>query len=87
MKIAGAAGIAEEPQNPRPADAKLRFGTSIVHGVLIWPSMEAADLLDITGRKVAQLEPGINDLSRIAPSVYFVRSPARSAVTKIILGR
>ncbi len=73
--------------NLRLRAADRRHGPTIVHGVLNWPSMEAADLLDISGRKVTQLEPGINDLSRIAPGVYFVRSPARSAITKVILGR
>jgi hypothetical protein len=58
-----------------------------VRNALYWPNKEKADLLDISGRKVAELKPGINDLSRIAPSVYFVRSPARSAITKVILGR
>jgi streptogramin lyase len=87
VKIVGVAGIAEAPHNPLFADGNLRFGTSIVRNALYWPNKEKADLLDISGRKVAELKPGINDLSRIAPSVYFVRSPARSAITKVILGR
>ena len=29
-------------------------------------------LLDISGRKVLGLKPGANDVSRLAPGVYFV---------------
>lgn len=87
VKIIGVVGIAEDSQNPLSTDSKLRFGTSIVHNVLNWPHRGNAALLDISGRKVAELKPGINDLSGIAPSVYFVRSRAPSPITKIILGK
>jgi hypothetical protein len=30
------------------------------------------ELLDISGRKVLDLRPGENDVSRLAPGVYFV---------------
>ncbi len=42
-----------------------------------------AALLDISGRKVLELNPGPNDVSGLAPGVYFVRE--RSAVHKVIL--
>jgi hypothetical protein len=32
-----------------------------------------AELLDISGRKVADLRPGANDVRALAPGVYFVR--------------
>jgi len=32
-----------------------------------------ASLLDITGRKVLELQPGDNDVRHLAPGVYFVR--------------
>ena len=32
-----------------------------------------ASLLDITGRKVMELQPGDNDIRRLSPGVYFVR--------------
>ncbi|UCG42330.1 MAG: hypothetical protein JSU73_10715 [candidate division WOR-3 bacterium] len=32
-------------------------------------------LLDITGRKVMDLQPGPNDISRLAPGIYFVVTP------------
>jgi hypothetical protein len=30
-------------------------------------------LLDISGRKVLNLQPGVNDVRTLAPGVYFVR--------------
>jgi hypothetical protein len=49
----------------------------IVRGVLVLPASgvkrEASSvLLDISGRKVLDLRPGPNDVSRFAPGVYFV---------------
>jgi DNA-binding beta-propeller fold protein YncE len=32
-----------------------------------------ADLFDASGRKAALLRPGLNDISRLAPGVYFIR--------------
>jgi hypothetical protein len=49
-----------------------------------------AELLDITGRKVMDLQAGLNDIRRIAPGVYFLRSAdsgKRSAVTKVVIPR
>jgi hypothetical protein len=52
-------------------------------------------LLDISGRKVLDLHPGPNDVSRLAPGVYFVRSepsavsrqPSAAAVRKVVIAR
>ena len=49
-------------------------------------------LLDIAGRKVVDLTPGANDVSRLAPGVYFVRERLaaggeRNAVHKVVLTR
>jgi hypothetical protein len=44
--------------------------------VLSLPSVECparSVLLDASGRAVAQLAPGANDVTRLAPGVYFVR--------------
>jgi YVTN family beta-propeller protein len=51
-----------------------------------------AELLDATGRRVAALRPGANDVSRLAPGVYFVRQASgvkrdASNVRKVILTR
>ncbi|MBM3330573.1 hypothetical protein FJY68_01820 [candidate division WOR-3 bacterium] len=56
-------------------------GATIVRGVLrlapsASPSSSTNHLLDISGRKVMGLVPGANDVSRLAPGVYFVRGAA-----------
>ena len=48
------------------------------------------ELLDICGRKTLDLRPGPNDVSRLAPGVYFVRSAGsgeRLAVQKVVVTR
>jgi hypothetical protein len=50
------------------------------------------DLLDATGRRVAELHSGANDVSRLAPGVYFIRDEGRGAgdegrVRKVVLQR
>ncbi len=56
---------------------------SLVRGVLLLPAScvvrrASSVLLDISGRKVMELAPGANDVSRLASGVYFIR-PASSA--------
>jgi hypothetical protein len=54
-------------------------------------STRTAELYDASGRKAAALRPGPNDISRLAPGVYFVRSEPSaashqpSAVTKVVV--
>jgi hypothetical protein len=43
-------------------------------------------MLDATGRRVAELHSGLNDVSRLAPGIYFVLSEP-SQVFKVILAR
>jgi len=70
-------------------------GPSIVRGVLFLRAngegrMARAELLDISGRKVMELHAGANDLSRLAPGVYFVRSAedgGPTANTKVVITR
>jgi YVTN family beta-propeller protein len=49
------------------------------------------ELLDISGRRVMDLSPGANDVSKLAPGVYFVRAVSRelSAVScsKVVVTR
>jgi hypothetical protein len=62
---------------------------AVVRGVLFLPSALLslhASLLSVDGRKVMDLRPGPNDISRLAPGVYFVRSEP-SAVTKVVVTR
>ncbi|UCG43034.1 MAG: T9SS type A sorting domain-containing protein, partial [candidate division WOR-3 bacterium] len=82
-------GIGEEGQKARP---ETRMQT-LVRGALRLVSSRArtrqtAELVDITGRKVMDLKPGENDVRRLSPGVYFLRSAVggkRSAVRKVIV--
>ncbi len=55
---------------------KSRFDTApdvtFVRGMLRLPGKLDAVLLDITGRRVMDLQPGRNDIRHVAPGVYFV---------------
>jgi hypothetical protein len=58
-----------------------------------FPVMSCTALLDISGRKIMDLQPGANDVWALAPGVYFVRgkpqatSPKPQAVRKIVVAR
>ena len=73
---------------------------TIVRGVLLLGdcprtgTVPKTVLLDISGRKVLDLHPGANDVSGLAPGVYFCRrtagsasSAGPSAVTKVVIQR
>jgi len=72
-------------------------GATIVRGVLfvsgLAGSSPSASLLDISGRKVMNLQSGVNDVSRLAPGVYFVREEPEAsgqkpqAVRKVVIQR
>jgi hypothetical protein len=75
-----------------------RKGASVVRGVLFMPEARGekqearGELRDISGRKVAELHPGANDVRSLAPGVYFVRPPSgvereASGVTKVVVTR
>jgi len=81
----------EEGHKPQATSSKL--GPTIVRGVLNLPrgsstSSSPSWLLDITGRKVMEPKAGANDVSRLAPGVYFIgaatggRMPVRILVCK-----
>ena len=78
-------------------DQRWSPAASIVRGTLwLKPAaghrQQAASLLDITGSVAAALRPGLNDVSRLSPGVYFVRrepGPQRDApfVNRVVLTR
>jgi hypothetical protein len=82
----------EEPETPGTRRAA---AATIVSGTLRYQptansSRQSAVLLDLTGRKVLDLQPGQNDISRLSPGVYFLKSevPNRSAelaVRKVVI--
>ncbi len=72
----GQLGFTELPSGPTLVSAALRLGGDA-----------RAVLLDITGRRVMDLAPGENDVSRVAPGVYFVVAEQDRVVSKVILQR
>lgn len=73
-----------EERNTTPEARRSTPGATVVRGVLnLGPQLTAdgsrPELLDAAGRKAFDLKPGPNDLSRLAPGVYFARSGERTA--------
>ena len=62
---------------------RVKGGATVVRGVLFLPEARVerresgGELLDVSGRRVLNLKPGANDVSRLAPGVYFVRAVSR----------
>jgi hypothetical protein len=82
----------EESFKPQATDS--RPAPTIIRGVLFMHEassckLQAASLLDISGRKVLDLKPGANDVRALAPGVYFVREAQAQAqaVRKIVITR
>jgi hypothetical protein len=86
----------------RPSRLESRAATTICRGVLVLQARgekraarSESELLDLSGRKVLDLMPGANDVSRLSPGVYFVRAeplavsrkPSAVTVRKVILTR
>lgn len=77
----------------QPAASRRQPTATVARGVLKYQptansSQPSAELLDIAGRKVMDLQPGDNDIRHIAPGIYFVRSAEggeRSVVRKIVI--
>jgi len=73
-------------------------GATVVSGALFLPRdmtelpsssdrVPRPTLLDATGRKVMDLLPGANDVSPLAPGVYFYREQSAVHVRKVVLAR
>ncbi|MEO0080212.1 MAG: hypothetical protein ABIK44_06010 [candidate division WOR-3 bacterium] len=84
-----AVGVEESRQltanSPRP-------NAAIVRGVLFLPEAVSGErsavggcLRDISGRKVMELHPGPNDLSRLAPGVYFIQQDSGAQRRAVVL--
>jgi hypothetical protein len=74
----------------------MNAGPTILRGVLnlqsaIYNLQSEIALLDISGRNVLALHPGPNDVSRLAPGVYFVRAVSRklsaASCRKVMIAR
>jgi hypothetical protein len=87
------AGITEETMNDQRGT--MNAGPTIVRGCLLLPQsptsspQSLACLLDISGRKVLDLQAGANDVRSFAPGVYFIREAKAGAQTtrKVVLTR
>jgi hypothetical protein len=89
----GPYGIAD-----RPVGLREQRHATIVRGVLLLPRdmtelpgnsdrVPRPILLDITGRKVLDLQPGANDVRILPAGVYFVRQAAGSRTAKVVIQR
>ncbi len=87
-------GIEETMSDER---VTMNVGPTIVRGVLMLGAVDSrqntayrAALLDVSGRKVLGLRAGANDVSRLAPGVYFVHSTLdnrQSTMAKVVVAR
>ncbi|MBM3321868.1 hypothetical protein FJY69_00065 [candidate division WOR-3 bacterium] len=77
IKYVQSPGVEETPTAAlRQAQFLVRTPT-IVRGVLFLPVSPftiLSSLFDMTGRRVMALQPGANDVSRLAPGIYFLQS-------------
>jgi hypothetical protein len=80
-----AAGIAERQPQLLPVAGNLLLNATVVRGALWLGGGKLAVLTDITGRKVAVLHPGENNLRRLAPGVYFVTDRDGRTLHRIVL--
>ena len=89
-KVNPAPGVVESRQ---PTVCRPRSSATIVHGVLHLRTelgverRSSSGLLDISGRKVMNLRPGLNNIKGLAPGVYFVHAGIYPAVLKVTILR
>ncbi|HTW92770.1 MAG TPA: hypothetical protein VMH22_13850 [bacterium] len=90
----GIVGLTDEPRES--IVRSMARAPSIVRNVLFLPQasdhkLQAAALLDVAGRRVAELHIGANDVSRLAPGVYFVGDEGvgheRAGVRRVVVVR
>lgn len=69
-----------------PTIARGVLGLRDCHPVSAWETGGCTQpvLLDASGRKVADLRPGANDVSALAPGVYFARTGTRIARVSLV---
>jgi hypothetical protein len=83
-----ASGVAE---GEKSEVRRVKGGATVVRGVLFLPEARGekrearSDLLDISGRKVMVLRSGPNDVSGLAPGVYYIASGPNSGRTQKIV--
>ena len=58
--------------------------TSFCSGVYFWPGPDEGRVLDVTGRQVAKLRPGSNDLARLPVGVYTLVGTRPAATMRLV---
>jgi hypothetical protein len=82
-----AGGVEETPS----AEVRTTNAAGIVRGILFLPPptfTPHSSLFSLSGQKVLDLKPGQNDISHLAPGVYFVHSTVdtrHSTITKVVI--
>ena len=80
-----------EGRSLKPQASNSKQEPTVVRGVLALPAASrhkpqpAGCLLDVSGRKVLDLNPGPNDVRALAPGVYFVKEAQAHAVRKVVI--
>jgi DNA-binding beta-propeller fold protein YncE len=79
--------VTGESEKRLTASRRYQGAATIVHNSLPLRWKSPAELLDIAGRRVMSLQPGINDIRHVAPGVYFVRREEDNTTTKVVIQR
>lgn len=90
--IGGAVTEETQPVSPLVSLPTIVRGSLFLPAVTGGRSPVSATLLDATGRRVANLHPGPNDVSRFAPGVYFIRVASgverdASGVSRVVVAK
>jgi hypothetical protein len=80
--IRDAAGI-EDESAVQPVAVRPR--ALVVRGVLNLGRGETGELLNASGRVVAKLQSGANDIQRLPAGLYFVRRHADTQTQKVVI--
>jgi hypothetical protein len=86
QRVADGAGVQETMSDEYGV---ISTAPTVIRGVLFLaeatsPKPQAANLMDAAGRKVAKLHKGANDVSALAPGVYFVREEPWATRNKLL---
>jgi YVTN family beta-propeller protein len=74
-------------EGPRPVAVGRGRTITVRNGVLEWSAETEGRLLDLSGRVLARLRPGLNRLPDLAPGVYFIQREDGSGTIKAVILR
>ncbi|MDH5186762.1 MAG: T9SS type A sorting domain-containing protein, partial [candidate division WOR-3 bacterium] len=75
--------LVEEPISPLNNNWHVK--STIVSSELTVVGTERAFLINIAGKKIADLVPGANDISQLSPGIYFLRLRKGYSITKVVV--